>query len=163
MILGAFWRGYMVRSSVPSLSVPLARVLTPSLQTDGVAGLTHAFCDTQLSVWGSDTFPRYTYLFYISKYYECVPGVPLILPIASKLKYVHFSPRIVDTAILLLKGKKVGMLQSYHHTGAIWTMFAGYRAQAMPIWLFCVFSALFSLRFFVLTSADLCHLASPLS
>lgn len=25
-------------------------------------------------------------------------------------------------AILLLKGKKVGMLQSYHHTGAIWTV-----------------------------------------
>ncbi|GAA5880703.1 hypothetical protein JCM8547_007570 [Rhodosporidiobolus lusitaniae] len=96
-IFGAFWRGWV---------------------SDGVAGLTHAFCDSQLSVWGSNTFPRYTYIFYLSKYYE-----------------------IVDTAILLLKGKKVGMLQSYHHMGAVWTMFAGYRSQAMPIWLFCVFNS----------------------
>ncbi|GAA5887173.1 hypothetical protein JCM6882_009473 [Rhodosporidiobolus microsporus] len=87
-------------------------------QTDGIAGLTHAFCDSQLAVWGSTSFPRFTYLFYASKYYE-----------------------VLDTAILLLKGKKVGMLQSYHHCGAIWTMFAGYRAQAMPIWLFCVFNS----------------------
>ncbi|BGP20341.1 hypothetical protein JCM10213_001606 [Rhodosporidiobolus nylandii] len=96
-IFGAFWRGFA---------------------TDGMAGLAHAFCDSQLAVWGSQTFPKYTYIFYLSKYYE-----------------------IVDTAILLLKGKKVGMLQSYHHMGAVWTMFAGYRAQAMPIWLFCVFNS----------------------
>ncbi|GAA5991834.1 hypothetical protein JCM11641_002119, partial [Rhodosporidiobolus odoratus] len=96
-IFGAFWRGWMA---------------------NGIAGLAHAFCDSQLVVWGSQTFPRYTYIFYLSKYYE-----------------------IMDTAILLLKGKKVGMLQSYHHAGAVWTMFAGYRAQAMPIWLFCVFNS----------------------
>ncbi|GAA5833372.1 hypothetical protein JCM11251_003476 [Rhodosporidiobolus azoricus] len=96
-VFGAFWRGFA---------------------SDGLPGLTHAFCDSQLAIWGSETFPKYTYVFYLSKYYE-----------------------IVDTAILLLKGKKVGMLQSYHHCGAIWTMFAGYRAQAMPIWLFCVFNS----------------------
>ncbi|GAA6039523.1 hypothetical protein JCM8097_008366 [Rhodosporidiobolus ruineniae] len=96
-IFGAFWRGF---------------------SADGLAGLAHAFCDSRLAVWGSTTFPRFTYIFYLSKYYE-----------------------IVDTAILLLKGKKVGMLQSFHHAGAVVTMFAGYRAQAMPIWLFCVFNS----------------------
>lgn len=40
---------------------------------------------------------------------------------------------VLDTAILLLKGKKVGMLQSYHHMGAIWTMYAAYVTQAMPV------------------------------
>lgn len=42
---------------------------------------------------------------------------------------------VLDTAILLLKGKKVGMLQSYHHMGAIWTMYAAYVTQAMPVYV----------------------------
>ncbi|GAA5941252.1 elongation of very long chain fatty acids protein [Sporobolomyces koalae] len=84
----------------------------------GFAGLLHAFCDSEHSVWGSQQFPRFTYMFYLSKFYE-----------------------IVDTAILLLKGKKVGMLQSYHHTGAIWTMYAAYRTQTMAVWLFVLFNS----------------------
>lgn len=35
---------------------------------NGVAGLTHAFCDSDLSVWSS-TFSKYSYLFYLSKYW----------------------------------------------------------------------------------------------
>ncbi|GJN94014.1 hypothetical protein Rhopal_007077-T1 [Rhodotorula paludigena] len=96
-VFGAFWRGFV---------------------EDGVAGLTHAFCDSSFSIWSSETFPKFAYLFYLSKFYE-----------------------IVDTAILLLKGKKVGMLQSYHHCGAIWTMYSAYVTQAMPIWLFVVFNS----------------------
>ncbi|GAA5969711.1 hypothetical protein JCM3765_001214 [Sporobolomyces pararoseus] len=84
----------------------------------GFAGLLHAFCDSEHSIWGSQQFPRFTYMFYLSKFYE-----------------------IVDTAILLLKGKKVGMLQSYHHTGAIWTMYAAYRTQTMAVWLFVLFNS----------------------
>lgn len=37
---------------------------------NGVAGLTHAFCDSDSSVWSS-TFSKYSYLFYLSKYW-CV-------------------------------------------------------------------------------------------
>ncbi|BGP27851.1 fatty acid elongase [Rhodotorula toruloides] len=96
-IFGAFVRGYMA---------------------DGFAGLTHAFCDSSFAIWQQTTFPKFAYLFYVSKFYE-----------------------IVDTAILLLKGKKVGMLQSYHHMGAIWTMYAAYATQAMPVWLFVVFNS----------------------
>lgn len=33
------------------------------------------------------------------------------------------------------------MLQSYHHCGAIWTMYSAYVTQAMPIWLFVVFNS----------------------
>ncbi|GAA5824231.1 hypothetical protein JCM3770_004340 [Rhodotorula araucariae] len=96
-VFGAFWRGFAEH---------------------GVAGLTHAFCDSSFAIWSSDSFSKFAYLFYLSKFYE-----------------------IVDTAILLLKGKKVGMLQSYHHTGAIWTMYSAYVTQAMPIWLFVVFNS----------------------
>jgi hypothetical protein len=39
---------------------------------------------------------RYGYLFYLSKYYE-----------------------VIDTAILLFKGKKAKTLQVYHHAGAV--------------------------------------------
>ncbi|KWU41145.1 hypothetical protein RHOSPDRAFT_27829 [Rhodotorula sp. JG-1b] len=96
-VFGEFWRGFA---------------------DNGVAGLTHAFCDSDSSVWSS-TFSKYSYLFYLSKYWE-----------------------VLDTAILLLKGKKVGMLQSYHHMGAIWTMYAAYVTQAMPVWIFCVANSL---------------------
>ena len=49
-VFGEFWRGFA---------------------DNGVAGLTHAFCDSDSSVWSS-TFSKYSYLFYLSKYW-CVP------------------------------------------------------------------------------------------
>lgn len=79
---------------------------------NGFAGLTHVFCDSDMAAW-TTTFPYYCYIFYLSKFYE-----------------------VLDTVIILAKGKKVGMLQSYHHTGAMWTMYAGYRTMSMPIWIF---------------------------
>ena len=65
------------------------------------------------AAWTATSFPRFCYIFYLSKFYE-----------------------VLDTVILLGKGKKVGMLQSYHHTGAMWTMYAGYSTMSMPIWIF---------------------------
>lgn len=47
-VFGAFWRGFV---------------------EDGVAGLTHAFCDSSFSIWSSETFPKFAYLFYLSKFY----------------------------------------------------------------------------------------------
>ncbi|EPQ27846.1 uncharacterized protein PFL1_04590 [Pseudozyma flocculosa PF-1] len=61
---------------------------------------------------------RYAYLFYLSKYYE-----------------------VVDSLILLLKGKKISNLQSYHHAGAIICMWIAYRYQSQPVWVFCVFNS----------------------
>ncbi|BFZ53070.1 hypothetical protein PYCC9005_000093 [Savitreella phatthalungensis] len=59
-----------------------------------------------------------TYLFYLSKFYE-----------------------VIDTAIILLKGKASPLLQTYHHAGAMITMFAGAKYYATPIWLFVVFNS----------------------
>jgi GNS1/SUR4 family len=55
----------------------------------------------------------YGFLFYLSKFYE-----------------------VVDTGIILAKGKQSSLLQTYHHAGAMLCMWAGIRYMAPPIWLF---------------------------
>ncbi|KAJ5780008.1 hypothetical protein N7457_005168 [Penicillium paradoxum] len=55
------------------------------------------------------------WFFYLSKFYE-----------------------VVDTAIILAKGKKSSTLQTYHHAGAMMCMWAGIRYMAAPIWIFCL-------------------------
>lgn len=63
-------------------------------------------------------FDRLTYIFYLSKYYE-----------------------VIDTIIILARGKKSPLLQTYHHAGAMITMFAGAKYRATPIWLFVTFNS----------------------
>ena len=60
---------------------------------------------------------RLTWFFYLSKFYE-----------------------VIDTAIILAKGKKSPLLQTYHHAGAMICMFAGAKYSATPIFLFVVFN-----------------------
>ena len=55
----------------------------------------------------------YGWIFYLSKFYE-----------------------VVDTAIILAKGKKSSDLQSFHHAGAMVCMWAGIRWMSPPIWMF---------------------------
>lgn len=55
----------------------------------------------------------YGWLFYLSKFYE-----------------------VIDTAIILAKGKKSSFLQAYHHAGAMLCMWAGIRYMSPPIWMF---------------------------
>ena len=55
----------------------------------------------------------YGWIFYLSKFYE-----------------------VFDTAIILIKGKKSSFLQTYHHTGAMFAMWAGIRYMSPPIWMF---------------------------
>lgn len=64
------------------------------------------------------TLAPYTWLFYISKYYE-----------------------VVDSMILVLKGKKVSNLQSYHHAGALLAMWIAYRFQSQAVWVFVAFNS----------------------
>jgi GNS1/SUR4 family len=61
----------------------------------------------------------YGWWFYLSKFYE-----------------------VVDTAIILAKGKKSSTLQTYHHAGAMMCMWAGIRFMAPPIWLFVTANSL---------------------
>ncbi|KAH7026763.1 fatty acid elongase [Macrophomina phaseolina] len=51
--------------------------------------------------------------FYLSKFYE-----------------------VLDTAIILAKGKRSSTLQTYHHAGAMLCMWAGIRFMSPPIWVF---------------------------
>ena len=58
------------------------------------------------------------WLFYISKYYE-----------------------IIDTLIILAKGKRSSTLQTYHHAGALLSMWAGIRYMSPPIWIFVLLNS----------------------
>ncbi|CBQ72860.1 conserved hypothetical protein [Sporisorium reilianum SRZ2] len=89
--------------------------LRQGLAAAGYDGLKLALCSMPTN------FPhlgKYAYIFYLSKYYE-----------------------VVDSIILLLKGKRVSNLQSYHHAGAIICMWIAYRYQSQPVWVFCVFNS----------------------
>ncbi|KAL8688746.1 MAG: hypothetical protein Q9218_005422 [Villophora microphyllina] len=57
----------------------------------------------------------YGWLFYLSKFYE-----------------------VVDTFIILAKGKNTALFQTYHHAGAMWCMWAGIRFMSPPIWMFVI-------------------------
>ncbi|RKP35598.1 ELO family, partial [Dimargaris cristalligena] len=75
-------------------------------------------CDTEEKFWRSGLY-YWGYLFYLSKYYE-----------------------IIDTIIILLKGRRSSTLQTYHHSGAILCMWAGIQFRSIPIWIFVVFNSL---------------------
>ncbi len=53
------------------------------------------------------------WVFYVSKFYE-----------------------VLDTLIILAKGKRSATLQTYHHAGAMLCMWAGIRYMSPPIWMF---------------------------
>ncbi|KAI8371721.1 ELO family [Radiomyces spectabilis] len=77
-----------------------------------------AYCDKDGFLW-NDSLGYWGYLFYLSKFYE-----------------------VIDTAIILLKGRRSSLLQTYHHAGAMITMWAGIRFRSPPIWIFVVFNSL---------------------
>lgn len=60
----------------------------------------------------------YGWIFYLSKFYE-----------------------VLDTFIILAKGKFSSTLQTYHHAGAMMSMWAGMRYMSAPIWIFCLFNS----------------------
>ncbi|THZ58031.1 hypothetical protein D6C85_10332 [Aureobasidium pullulans] len=53
------------------------------------------------------------WFFYLSKFYE-----------------------VIDTGIIVAKGKRSATLQTYHHAGAMLCMWAGIRYMSPPIWMF---------------------------
>lgn len=73
------------------------------------------------------------WLFYLSKFYE-----------------------VLDTVIILAKGKRSSLLQTYHHAGAMMCMWAGIRFMSPPIWMFVQFnSGIHALMYFYYTLAAL--------
>ncbi|SJX60190.1 related to SUR4-elongase, involved in fatty acid and sphingolipid biosynthesis [Sporisorium reilianum f. sp. reilianum] len=85
----------------------------------GFAGLTNAYCTVPIADASYAGLGVFTWLFYCSKYYE-----------------------IIDSVILILKGKPVSNLQSYHHAGAILCMWAAYRYSASAVFIFLLFNSL---------------------
>ncbi|KAF9897341.1 hypothetical protein BX616_005764, partial [Lobosporangium transversale] len=75
------------------------------------------YCDTDKSLW-NNALGYWGYLFYLSKFYE-----------------------VIDTIIIILKGRRSSLLQTYHHAGAMITMWSGINYQATPIWIFVVFNS----------------------
>ncbi len=63
-------------------------------------------------LWGEGV-AFYGWLFYISKFYE-----------------------VLDTFVILAKGKQSSELQVFHHAGAMLCMWAGIRYMSPPIWMF---------------------------
>ncbi|KAH7128818.1 GNS1/SUR4 family-domain-containing protein [Dendryphion nanum] len=55
------------------------------------------------------------WIFYLSKFYE-----------------------VLDTFIIIAKGKRSSTLQTYHHAGAMLCMWAGIRYMSPPIWMFAL-------------------------
>ncbi|EON62199.1 hypothetical protein W97_01419 [Coniosporium apollinis CBS 100218] len=65
------------------------------------------------------------WFFYLSKFYE-----------------------VLDTAIIIAKGKRSSTLQTYHHAGAMLCMWAGIRYMSPPIWMFvCINSGIHALMY----------------
>jgi hypothetical protein len=60
----------------------------------------------------------YGWIFYLSKFYE-----------------------VLDTLIILAKGKTSSVLQTYHHTGAMLAVWAGIRYMSAPIWMFVLINS----------------------
>ncbi|KAM0559652.1 hypothetical protein ACHAPJ_004176 [Fusarium lateritium] len=60
----------------------------------------------------------YGWIFYLSKFYE-----------------------VLDTFIILAKGKLSSTLQTYHHAGAMLCMWAGMRYMSAPIWMFVLINS----------------------
>lgn len=116
-----------LRRSIVSPSGPngLAGTVDSFCKLNGPAGLGNAA--TYYENFGWETLPNrtdagrlwneglafYGWLFYLSKFYE-----------------------VLDTFIILAKGKLSSTLQTYHHAGAMMCMWAGMRYMSAPIWMF---------------------------
>ena len=75
----------------------------------------------------------YGWLFYLSKFYE-----------------------LFDTAIVIVKGKKSSLLQTYHHAGAMLAMWAGIRYMSPPIWMFTFINSGLHTLMVILFDSALC-------
>ncbi|KAF4585716.1 GNS1/SUR4 family protein [Ophiocordyceps camponoti-floridani] len=85
-------------------------------------------------IW-SEGLDYYGWIFYLSKFYE-----------------------VLDTFIILAKGKPSSILQTYHHSGAMMCMWAGMRFMSAPIWMFASVNSLihaFMYTYYTLTALSI--------
>ncbi|KAJ3174748.1 hypothetical protein HK101_010848 [Irineochytrium annulatum] len=92
-----------------------------------------AYCDRD-----SSGLFYWSWLFYLSKYYEILDTIILLM----KGNYPTFSiPQLTTMCRFFHKGRPSSLLQSYHHAGAIITMFLCVQSQATATWIFVVFNS----------------------
>ncbi|RKP12858.1 ELO family [Piptocephalis cylindrospora] len=77
-----------------------------------------AVCDPYGERWVDRGLFKYSYIFYLSKYYE-----------------------LIDTAIILIKGRRCSFLQAYHHAGVIPVMWINTLMGSSPVWIFVLFNS----------------------
>ncbi|KAK9448545.1 GNS1/SUR4 family-domain-containing protein [Limtongia smithiae] len=103
----------------------------------GSSGMWRGLCSLSDGLW-EHGLSYYGFLFYLSKFYE-----------------------VVDTAIILAKGKKSSLLQTYHHAGAMLSMWAGIRFASPPIWVFVVFNSLIHTLMYLYYTLSGLHVPVP--
>jgi hypothetical protein len=133
--LGKFWPGLRTENSLAGAADALCKMHGPRGFGDAVFynPTTQSWMTTNRNVrLGIDGAPDPTdvgrlwneglafwgWWFYLSKFYE-----------------------VLDTFIILAKGKRSSTLQTYHHTGAMACMWAGIRFMSPPIWMFVFINA----------------------
>ncbi|KAH8673574.1 GNS1/SUR4 family-domain-containing protein [Xylariales sp. PMI_506] len=116
-----------LRTAIVSPAGPngLAGTVDSFCKLNGPAGFGNAATYIQGHGWDNDPsrlaegrlwnegLAFYGWIFYLSKFYE-----------------------VLDTFIILAKGKLSSTLQTYHHAGAMMCMWAGMRYMSAPIWMF---------------------------
>ncbi|GMM32955.1 hypothetical protein DASC09_002800 [Saccharomycopsis crataegensis] len=142
----SIWTCYGAVSLIKHSSHDYAQLFSSSIDTaNDFTTYKHfvwnAICDVDDGIF-NPTLERglsfYAYWFYLSKFYE-----------------------VFDTVIILLKGRPSLLLQSYHHSGAMLSMWAGSRYRAPPIWIFVVFNSfVHSIMYFYYTLSTL-HIRVP--
>lgn len=108
-----------------------------------IAYFFEAVCEPNHGIFSNkaveDNLLWYGYWFYLSKFYE-----------------------VLDTIIILLKGRPSSLLQSYHHAGAMMCMWSGVRYQSPPIWIFVVFNSFIHFMMYFYFSLSCLKIRVPL-
>lgn len=111
----------------------ILKILLKTQNSSALLNFVYAVCDIEEGMFQQNTQDHnltiFGWWFYVSKFYE-----------------------VLDTVVILLKGRPLSLLQSYHHAGAMMCMWSGIRYQSPPIWIFVVFNSfIHSLMYFYFT------------
>lgn len=115
---------------VSTIQHTIASLKPVTQSSNSVHNFFQSVCDLNNGIFKTDlpvtNLTVFGWWFYMSKFYE-----------------------VLDTVVILLKGRPLSLLQSYHHSGAMMCMWGGIRYQLPPIWIFVVFNSfIHSLMYF---------------
>jgi len=88
-----------------------------------------------------------------------------LFTVAAKLFYYSKYVEYLDTAWLVLKGKEVSFLQTFHHFGAPWDVYLGIQFQNEGLWIFVFLNAFIHTvmyAYYAITAAGVPYPAKPL-